>query len=1395
MGGVGSQPLQKLGKYEILAELGHGAMGVVYQARDPLIGRLVALKTINSSLVDRPDLLERFYQEAQSAGKLQHPNIVTIFELGQEKDTPFIAMEYLNGESLEKTIVRETDLPVAVKVGYIVRICQALEYAHKNRVVHRDIKPGNVMVNSEGVVKVVDFGIARLVDFSRTHTNMMIGTPAYMAPELFRKKKADERTDIWAVGITFYELLCYQRPFTGDGYDIIRSIMEDDYPALSSVVPECPAEVQSVIRRMLTKPSAERYQSMEDVLLDLEPVWNRLRASEAQALASRGQELYELGDLLKAQDRLRRARQIDSSNTVAKSLLEKISTELRRTEILPKMQEHVSRARNFLEAGQFPEAQSEAEAALSLDSQYEPAQRVAEEIEAATARVQQAEQKLRLAKQRLAEGALGEAESALRQALEFSAEHPQAAELRQQIAEEHARRERRKQLNELLQRARSLWTELKYDECLALLAEGMKAFPNEPELKSLQETARADQREQRKQAQVIDVRRLLGQQKLVEARQALDSLVRELPQDPTVRNLQALLAQEELEDRRKKKLAQGLADVRGLVSGRKWKEAAEKGEALLREFPQEYELLDLISYAKSELLQQEQKRKEQESEKQIRSLLSAKRFPEAADLAKRAAEEFPASDLFRRLFAEAEQKAGEQQERARLQREVQQRVQEIRSKIKRQELTDAIDLARQTLATMGPDTDLTQLLHAAEVEVQERDKKREEQKQQVQAARTMLDEGDFAGATQMLNRAIAAKTVLANDMQTKLLFAEIAEKEEARRQEEQKRKREEERKRKEAEKAAKSSRAEHPASGDAPTTLETPPAKPAPPAAPPTGSEPVTSFAASGARPKPSVPVMTPLPAAPPRPATIQTEVRVEERISIAPRAGGLLRKPAVLAAAAVVLAGSAFSIVHFWPRKASEPSAQDLALKNSAAQLWQDHKPDDALDTWKKLAGHPGALQSEAAQQVQDIEQKHLAVDQLYSQGMKLLYEAKNYPDAAQKFNQILQMNLWKMNEARKEYDVASKGPGAAPATPLWQALYDEGMQAFGNKDYPAALQNMQQAVQANGVSSDAQSKARQQIAVIQDRQEQKKNYDLARELEGSGQLQQAKSYYERVTRAPHGDRNLSSLAEKQIGAIAANVKPAVSSGENAGGTSGVATAGRNPPAVDSAAALGEVRSLIGQGRWTDAQAALGRVPASQRDYAGLKNQIDAGMQDDQTYAQRYGEYTRAHSGKNKTELLTLRPFFNDEANKPGRHSADARSVAAQIDEDVRELETVKPSTPNNVRAGNAATAGVAGTGDAAAINSILQRYAKAYDEGNVGLLRTVREYDPKVEKKLPELLAPIKGKGFTLRNCSPPQISGDTAIVGCEAILAKVKDAKPSRVNFQLKNFDGQWIIMSSN
>jgi eukaryotic-like serine/threonine-protein kinase len=1344
--------LQKLGKYEILAELGHGAMGVVYKARDPFIGRLVALKTINSSLVDRPDLLERFRQEAQSAGKLQHPNIVTIFELGQEKDTPYIAMEYLDGESLEKTILRQDDLPLALKVGFIVRICQALEYAHKNRVVHRDIKPGNIMVNFEGVVKVVDFGIARLVDFSRTHTNMMIGTPSYMAPELFRKKKADERTDIWAAGITFYELICYQRPFNGEGYDIIRGIMEDELPSISTAVPDCPPEVVTVIERMLRKQSTERYQSMEDVLQDLEPVYNRLRSEAAAVLAARGRELFDLGELPKAQEALRRARLIDNTNVLAKSLLEKISAQFRRIELEPKIQERLNRGRAFLQAGQFREAQAQVEAALELDSRCEPAQKLGAEVEAAAARAHQLKQKLRFTKQRLAEGALTEAATALQQALDLDATHPQALELKRQLAEEKSRRERRKQLSEVAQRARTLWTELKYEECLAMISEGLKSFPNEPELKKLQEAVLADVAEQRKQAQTAEVRKLLGQQRLAEARRALDALIREQPGDSTVRNLNALLMQEEQEQKRKTRLKDELARLRALVSDGKLKDAIAKGEPLLREFPREHEIKDLVAYAKEEITQQEQKKNELEREKQVQALLVAQRFREAGDAARRAGQEFPSQSVFRRLAAEADQKAAEQHERERKQKEVQQRVQDIRNKIKRQELSEAIQLAEQTLI-QGPNADITQLLQAAKVELEQRDLRRTERNQQLEAAQALFAKGDLTGARQLLDRAMAAKVLESGDKQAKALLVQISEKEEALRKTSQKLGKPE---------STRTPPPEQKPPGGSRSTSPEPPRIPAgavPRGEGPDVSESAASIVSAGPRSTPSIPVMTPPPAAPP--PVIQTQLVIEERIPEIPKSrasGGLARKPVVLVLLGLILVGGLFAAGHFIAKKPSGPSAADLALEAEAKQLWDNHKPNDALADWQKLAGHPGPLHDEAVRQANDIEQKHVAVEQLYAQGMKLLYEDKKYPEAAEKFNEILQMNLWKMDETRHEYDIASKGPGGPTAEPAWQTLFDSGLQAFAKKDYATAQKDMEQAAGTDGVSSDMTQQVVRYLAILHDREEQKRTFDQATQLARTGQKQQAQAEFERVVKAPNGDPELVALARNQINLISHPPKPTVNIG----------------------LVIADVRNFISQARWDDAEAKLSAVPSGNPDYADLKRQIDAGRREDRDYVQAKDSFNIAHTNKHKDVLRALRPFFLSTANKPGPHSGEARNIVEQIDADLKAPDGGGVSP-------NATTA--------AAIKNILDRYAKAIDDGDIDALRGVRRYTPKEESKLAKSLKSTKGKGYVLRNCALTGLNGDAASVSCDAVLTKVNDGKSQRVNLELNRIGGNWIIVSSN
>jgi len=213
---------KKIGKFEIIGELGRGAMGVVYRGKDPFIGRTVAIKTITGNFTDNPDLLERFYREARAAGGLQHPNIVTIYDMGEDNGTPYIAMELLEGDDLSHMVEKEKEeggqnpLPASIKLNYIVQVCRALEFAHKRNIVHRDIKPGNIVVTNDGTVKVVDFGIARLTDTSSTSSGMLIGTIDYMSPEQIRGEKVDGRSDIWAVGVMMYEILTYTKPFQAE---------------------------------------------------------------------------------------------------------------------------------------------------------------------------------------------------------------------------------------------------------------------------------------------------------------------------------------------------------------------------------------------------------------------------------------------------------------------------------------------------------------------------------------------------------------------------------------------------------------------------------------------------------------------------------------------------------------------------------------------------------------------------------------------------------------------------------------------------------------------------------------------------------------------------------------------------------------------------------------------------------------------------------------------------------------------------------------------------------------------------------------------------------------------------------------------------------------------------
>jgi serine/threonine protein kinase len=264
----------KLGRYAIQSELGRGAMGVVYKATDTALERTVAVKTVNMALErDGAEKYEaRFYQEARAAGSLNHPNIVTVYDVGKEGNVAYMAMEFIEGQELRSLLAEGRALPVSHAVSIAAQVAEGLAYAHQHGVVHRDIKPANIMVLSDGPVKITDFGIARMraSNDELTQSGMMLGSPKYMSPEQVIGKRADHRSDIFSLGVILYETLTGSAPFSGENVTaLMYQIVNFAPPAPSAVNPAVPELLNFIVAKMLAKPLEERYPSAQELANDL----------------------------------------------------------------------------------------------------------------------------------------------------------------------------------------------------------------------------------------------------------------------------------------------------------------------------------------------------------------------------------------------------------------------------------------------------------------------------------------------------------------------------------------------------------------------------------------------------------------------------------------------------------------------------------------------------------------------------------------------------------------------------------------------------------------------------------------------------------------------------------------------------------------------------------------------------------------------------------------------------------------------------------------------------------------------------------------------------------------------------------------------------------------------
>ena len=326
------------GRYEILDKLGEGAMGVVYRAQDAALGRVVALKMLSAELGGEEELHQRFQREAEAIGRLSHPHIVTVYDMGDAEGQLYMAMELLEGQDLRKLVERGRAIPLADRVRLLAQICDGMAYAHSRGVVHRDIKPANILVTTKGQVKLLDFGLARVAARSTiTRRGVILGTPDYMSPEQAMGRNVDHRSDIFSAGAVFYEFLGLCKPFRGKTlHSVLYQILSEEPEPLLTLNPRLPARLAAVVHLMLRKEPERRYESMEEVRRALLDIHAALRRSHSRS----------------------------ANGTTGAAITEEVRARVR---------EYVASGRLHLESGHLEQATADLNQAMALDPACEEA--------------------------------------------------------------------------------------------------------------------------------------------------------------------------------------------------------------------------------------------------------------------------------------------------------------------------------------------------------------------------------------------------------------------------------------------------------------------------------------------------------------------------------------------------------------------------------------------------------------------------------------------------------------------------------------------------------------------------------------------------------------------------------------------------------------------------------------------------------------------------------------------------------------------------------------------------------------------------------------------------------------------------------------------------------------
>ncbi len=644
---MGPPKVKRIAKYEVLDVLGKGGMGVVYKATDPAIGRLVAIKMITGGMVHDQDFLRRFYREAQSTGKLQHPNIVIVHDLGDEDGAPFLVMEYLEGESLQAIINAQRSLPLLDKLNYITQACNGLHYAHQRNVVHRDIKPANLMVLSDGQVKIVDFGVARIGNESVTRTGQVVGTIQYMSPEQINGAPVDCRTDIFSLGVVLYELLTYTLPFQGrDTGSTLLKIINEPPPALNQTLKSYPPELDMILQRALAKAREDRFPTAEDFGFELGQVQDQLKRELVSEYLKVAQDLIARCELSKAKEQIFQILKVDRQNRRANELLKDVQAQLHEQQRGEQVRELRATAIEAISSQQLDRALDCLEQAVSLDSQNAELQELRKQTLQARDRALKIREATRRAESAHCAGELDQALAAVEEALQLDPGCGEAQALRTVVTREIAERNREAQINELLTEAQRQISSRHFTTAIEALNRAEKLHPAAPALKELMVLAASGREQERRRKEIeqlnADIQDALNRDDYLTACAKAEAAAQRFPNDNGLLKLQALAERQKQAGEKRLFIEDHISRARKLLETGQTERALEILEAGSHKYPSDPALLSLFTVVRENLEQQRSESRKQEYVQRAKEALRHKNYREATGILEAASAELNA---------------------------------------------------------------------------------------------------------------------------------------------------------------------------------------------------------------------------------------------------------------------------------------------------------------------------------------------------------------------------------------------------------------------------------------------------------------------------------------------------------------------------------------------------------------------------------------------------------------------------------------------------------------------------------------------------------------------------------------------------------------------------------